>query len=65
MWMFEWRKMEWKKKWIYSNGKLRFECEYLKRKIRNRKEYNNYGELIFECEYLNGKRNGKGKEYND
>ena len=23
------------------------------------------GKLIFEGEYLNGKRNGKGKEYND
>ena len=29
------------------------------------KEYDEYdGELIFEGEYLNGKRNGKGKEYN-
>ena len=23
-----------------------------------------FGKLIFEGEYLNGKRNGKGKEYN-
>ena len=30
------------------------------------KEYNIYNdELIFEGEYLNGKRNGKGKEYNN
>ena len=27
------------------------------------KEYNYDGDLIFEGEYLNGKRNGKGKEY--
>ena len=28
------------------------------------KEYDDYeGKLIFEGEYLNGKRNGKGKEY--
>ena len=28
-------------------------------------EYNGYNDiLIFEGEYLNGKRNGKGKEYN-
>ena len=39
--------------------------KYLKGKIRNRKEYNNYGELLFECEYLNGERNVKGKEYID
>ena len=30
------------------------------------KEYNyNFNQIIFEGEYLNGKRNGKGKEYND
>ena len=28
------------------------------------KEYLPNGELLFEGEYLNGKRNGKGKEYN-
>ena len=28
------------------------------------KEYSNDGELKFEGEYLNGKKNGKGKEYN-
>ena len=27
-------------------------------------EYDLYGELIFEGEYLNGRKNGKGKEYN-
>ena len=27
------------------------------------KEYNKYSKLIFLGEYLNGKRNGKGKEY--
>ena len=30
----------------------------------NIKEYNFYSKLLFEGEYLNGKRNGKGKEYN-
>jgi len=29
------------------------------------KEYNYKGELIFEGVYLNGKKNGKGKEYDD
>ena len=29
------------------------------------KEYNDFGRLLFEGEYLNGKRNGKGKEYDD
>ena len=44
-----------------GNGKLRFECEYLKGKIRNRKEYYDEGELKFEGEYLNWERNGKEK----
>ena len=30
----------------------------------NAKEYNDEGELKFEGKYLNGKRSGKGKEYN-
>ena len=30
----------------------------------NVKEYNNDGELVFEGEYLDGKRYGKGREYN-
>ena len=29
------------------------------------KEYSYNGDIIFEGEYLNGKRNGKGKEYDD
>ena len=29
----------------------------------NIKEYSDCGILIFEGDYLNGKRNGKGKEY--
>jgi len=28
------------------------------------KEYDSYSILLFEGEYVNGKRNGKGKEYN-
>ena len=34
-----------------------------KYKNGNWKEYDYYGDLLFEGEYLNGKRNGKGKEY--
>jgi len=28
-------------------------------------EYDEFGDILFEGEYLNGKRNGKGKEYNN
>ena len=43
---------------LYSKKYLIFDA---KRKV---KEYDkNNGNLIFEGEYLNGKRNGKGKEY--
>ena len=28
------------------------------------KEYDEFDKLVFEGEYLNGKRHGKGKEYN-
>ena len=31
----------------------------------NRREYDYYDRLIFEGEYLNGRRNGKGKEYDN
>ena len=55
------------------NGKLKFEGEYLNDERWNGKEYNkgigkvnnSYGELEYEGEYLKGKRNGKGKEYNN
>ena len=48
-------------------GKLLFEGEYINNiPIKGyKKEYNDEGELIFEGEYLRGKRNGKGKEYNN
>ena len=49
-----------KGKEYYSNGKLKFEGEYLNGKV---KEYYYNGKLEFEGEYLNGERNGKGKEY--
>ena len=52
-----------KEKNIIIDGKLLFECKYLKG-LRNGKgkEYDN-NSLIFEGEYLKGMRNGKGKEY--
>ena len=52
------------KKW---SGKG-YKYETLKYELNNGKgtiqEFSNEGKLIFEGEYLNGKRNGKGKEYN-
>ena len=43
----------------------RFANKYIIKEDNKVKEYNIYNdELIFEGEYLNGKRNGKGKEYN-
>ena len=50
-----------------KNGKLIFEGEYYNNIQTNgyKIEYNEEGELIFEGEYLHGKRNGKGKEYNN
>ena len=35
----------------------------MEKEMEKEKEYDNWGKLIFEGEYLNGKRNGKGKEY--
>ena len=53
------------KKWngkVYDEkGKIIYELTKGKGKI---KEYYNDGQLEFEGEYLNGKKNGKGKEYN-
>ena len=52
------------KEYNWTNGKLRFEGEYLNGKRHGKgKEYICDGELKFEGEYLNGKRHGKGKEY--
>ena len=46
----------------HSNGRLKFEGEYLNG-LRNGKgkEYDSYGYLIYEGEYLNDKKNGKGE----
>ena len=52
---------------FYLNKELISSGEYLNGKIWNGKgkEYNKNSILIFEGEYLNGKRHGKGKEYNE
>jgi len=56
--------MDWKSKYYFGFGKLRFEGEILNGEINGKgKDYIN-GKLEYEGEFLNGKRNGKGKEYN-
>ena len=48
---------------FYTNGKLKFECEYLNGLITGKgKEYDKNGKLIIEGEYLYGRRL-KGKYY--
>ena len=59
-----------KGKEYYNSGILKFEGEYLSGEQWNGngyvREYNNFGhQMEFEGEYLNGKRNGKGKEYDN
>ena len=70
-------KINGKGKEYYNNNSLRFEGEYRNGKRWNAKgiycdlingkgvvkEHDYYKEVLFETEYLNGKRNGKGKEY--
>ena len=51
---------KWKGKGYDEEGNLIYELIKGNGKVR---EYNSKSELIFEGEYLNGKRNGKGKEY--
>ena len=41
----------------------KFEGEYMNGELIYVKKYNWINDLQYECEYLNGKRNGKGKEY--
>ena len=44
----------------------RFSGRYIVEKFGKIKEYNSYNNrLIFEGQYSDGKRNGKGKEYNE
>ena len=44
----------------------RFSGRYIKEENGRIEEYNSYtNRLIFKCEYSNGKRNGKGEEYNE
>jgi len=48
----------------FHKNEYQFEGKYLRR--RKGKEYDiQYNELLFEGEYLNGKRHGKGEEYDD
>ena len=51
---------KWNGKGYDKNGKITYELIKGNGKV---KEYNRKGLLEFDGEYLNGKRNGKGKEY--
>ena len=53
---------KWNGKGYDDNGNLKYELINGNGKVI---EYDNYGFKIFEGEYLNGKRNGKGKEYEE
>ena len=54
------------KEYVLNTNILLFEGEYLNKKRKCGKEYNDEGVLIFEGTYLNGKKwNGKGKEFNN
>ena len=53
---------KWNGKGYDDNGDIIYELNNGSGKII---EYNEFGRIIFEGEYLNGKRNGKGKEFND
>ena len=56
-----------KGKELYSNGKIKYEGEFLDGKMHGKgREYDYYKSvtLIFEGEYINGQKwNGKGQEY--
>ena len=54
--------MKWNGKGYDKDGNIIYELINGNGKV---KEYDNDGDLQFEGEYLNGKRNGKGKEYDD
>ena len=66
----EWKRLRWNGNIIYEliNGKVK-ENYYGKNIIIFKDEYlknnNNRGIILFEGEYLKGKRNGKGKEYDE
>ena len=51
---------KWNGKGYDENGNIIYK---LNNTNENTKEYNWMGILVYEGEYLNGKRNGKGKEY--
>ena len=53
---------KWNGKGYDENGSISYELKNGNGKV---KEYNNNGILEFDGEYLEGKRNGKGKEYDD
>ena len=50
----------WNGKGYNDEGLFEFQIKYGKGNV---KEYNYFGKLEYEGEYLNGKRHGKGKEY--
>ena len=52
---------KWKGKGYDEKGNTEYELKNGTGKV---KEYHENGEVEFEGEYLNGKKNGKGKEYN-
>ena len=55
-----------KKLGLTINNFKRFSGRYKEEKYGQIKEYDSYShKLIFEGEYSNGKRNGRGKEYNE
>ena len=54
---------KWNGKGYNKNGNIIYELTKGNGKV---KEYNDYdGKIMFEGKYLNGKRNGKGKEYDN
>ena len=53
---------KWDGKGYDENGNIIYE---LKNGTGEVKEYNNEGKLIYEGEYFNGKKNGKGKEFDN
>ena len=53
---------KWNGKGYDENGNVIYELKNGNGKV---KEYYDNGKIKFEGEYLNGKRNGKGKEYDE
>ena len=60
-WIFKWKK--WNGNIYNHNDNIIYKLDNGKNNIVKEYDYI-IGTLVFEGEYLNGKRNGKGKEYN-